>query len=143
MHKLNIKFVDKKNPFSIGKTDFWRNPNPVGWWKITTEGDCEGRTTRDLGTHWGHIVEILFSVAHKSMYGLYFSPVNQPEPKGQPQVQHTTSRKSIHVHADIESGAWNIGGQARIEWYKEFFDTTDVEVVESNYYASVKLILKE
>lgn len=21
-------------------------PSPIGWWKVTTEGDCEGRTTK-------------------------------------------------------------------------------------------------
>ena len=33
--------------------------NPFGIWHVTTEGDCEGRSTRDLGIHEGYIDEPL------------------------------------------------------------------------------------
>ena len=31
--------------------------NPYGIWEVTTEGDCEGRTTRRLGVYSGYIDE--------------------------------------------------------------------------------------
>ena len=34
-----------------------------GWWHVTTEGDDEGRTTRDLGYHYGYLDEIALRLA--------------------------------------------------------------------------------
>ena len=34
-----------------------------GTFKVTTEGDCEGKSTRDLGVHTGYIDEIAFALA--------------------------------------------------------------------------------
>lgn len=39
--------------------------NPFGIWHVTTEGDCEGRSTRDLGIHEGYIDEIALALADK------------------------------------------------------------------------------
>lgn len=54
----------------IPSSDF--NTNPVGMWEVTTEGDCEGRTTKQLGVHEGHIVDIARNLASQTGYGLHF-----------------------------------------------------------------------
>ena len=35
--------------------------NPYGIWIVTTEGDCEGRSTRHLGVFQGYIDDIAFA----------------------------------------------------------------------------------
>lgn len=42
--------------------------NPFGIWHVTTEGDCEGRSPRDLGFHEGYIDEIALALADKCFY---------------------------------------------------------------------------
>lgn len=51
--------------------------DPVGIWKVTTEADCEGRTTRELGFWEGHIADIAFYLADYCSYSLYFSRCDQ------------------------------------------------------------------
>lgn len=50
--------------------------NPFGIWHVTTEGDCEGRSPRDLGFHEGYIDEIALALADKCFYSLYFVAIN-------------------------------------------------------------------
>lgn len=47
--------------------------NPVGTWQVKTEGDCEGRTTKSLGYHRGHIVDIAKALADRAYYALHFT----------------------------------------------------------------------
>jgi hypothetical protein len=53
--------------------------NPVSIWKVTTEGDCEGRSTKELGIFKGHIVDIALSLADKSYYTLNFKETEHPK----------------------------------------------------------------
>ena len=50
--------------------------NPFGIWHVTTEGDCEGGSPRDLGFHEGYIDEIALALADKCFYSLYFVAIN-------------------------------------------------------------------
>jgi len=146
-HKLNIMLVEKTEKQRLfedyAKNDFWRNnPSPVGWWTVTTEGDCEGRIIRNLGTHWGHVAEIAFQLADKSMYELSFNPVtDKEEPKAIEKTITETLRKSVNISIDIKSGTWDMGSKNRVKWFRYFLDTNEVVVDESNYYASVILKL--
>lgn len=45
---MNAKPTADKNDKSKVKYN-----NPEAFWKVTTEGDCEGRSVRDLGVHFG------------------------------------------------------------------------------------------
>lgn len=47
---------------------------------VTTEGDCEGRSTTDLGIWEGDIADIAFHLADKSYYSLNFSPISVKKP---------------------------------------------------------------
>ena len=54
--------------------------NNYGIWNVTTEGDCEGRTMKNLGVWEGYVDEIAFELADKCFYKLYFKPtqINKP-----------------------------------------------------------------
>ncbi len=52
------------------------NSPAYGIWSVTTEGDCEGRTTTNLGIHQGFVDEIAFKLADKCYYYLRFEPVH-------------------------------------------------------------------
>lgn len=47
-------------------------------WKVTEDGDCEGRTTRTVGYYKGSVEEIALMLAHKGdpHYALMFTPVS-------------------------------------------------------------------
>jgi hypothetical protein len=50
----------------------------VGRWRVTTEGDCEGRTTWEFGVHVGHVADIAAALAPLAHYALDFKI--EPEP---------------------------------------------------------------
>lgn len=52
------------------------NDSPIGLWKVTTEGDCEGRTVRNLGMYKGHILDIAAELASSTMYVLNFKKMS-------------------------------------------------------------------
>ena len=55
----------------------------VGRWRVTTEGDCEGRSVRDLGVHEGHVADIAAVLAPLTGYSLHFAvepPATKPDP---------------------------------------------------------------
>lgn len=56
--------------------------SPVGLWRVSTEGDVEGRTNRDLGLWDGHVADIAALLADKAMYGLRFDHAEVTLPAG-------------------------------------------------------------
>ena len=72
--KLNLKIETKSPKSDIWGYDSLAKYNPIGWWNVSTEGDCEGRSTDQLGTHYGHVAEIAFALRKKSGYSLRFEP---------------------------------------------------------------------
>jgi hypothetical protein len=110
-------------------------PNAHGFWKVTTEGDCEGRTTTNLGTYEGYLDDIAFALANKAMYGLRFTYVNPAELKG----QHAKATK-IQVSLDIETGTWDMKGKERVEYFRKMLMGRDVYIKEGQYYACVELV---
>lgn len=115
--------------------------NPVGLWRVTTEGDDEGRTTEELGTHKGHIADIARELADQAHYGLYFQKAlelnDDPKPK-------KLKPKSVAVHLDIRSGTWDLDSKTRVAYFKKMLsDRRDISVSRSNYFASVVLNFKQ
>jgi len=100
-----------------------------GWWKVTTEGDCEGRTVKDLGIYQGYVDEIALSLGDKAYYKLMFEVANDP----------TTTRKAVvsevNVSFGIDSGTWDMSKHERINYIKEVFRGRPVSIKESPYYA--------
>jgi hypothetical protein len=105
-----------------------------GTWKVTTEGDCEGRTTRDLGTHEGYLDEIAFALADRAYYGLRFS---QAKPAKLDTKKPTGV--SVPVSLDIETGTWDLSGSERVKYFKKLLEGSHTIVKPSKYYACVEL----
>ena len=106
--------------------------SPVGWWKVTTEGDCEGRSVTHLGTHYGHICEIDLGLAGAAYYGLHFEEVAAPTSEQAPRDTAVVYLGSI---ADIKS---NIVTEAEARKLAEFLGA-DWSVVPHNYFQTVKV----
>lgn len=101
-----------------------------GTFKVTTEGDCEGRSTRDLGIHTGYIDQIAFALADKCFYTLNFTLV---EPKS---LDLTPKKDTVKISLDTESGAWEFNSKEAMAYFKDFFSDRDVEVVDTHGYGS-------
>lgn len=110
-----------------------RNPlylNSYGNWKVTTEGDCEGRTIRDLGTHLGHVDEIAFRLAGSMQggYSLQFQPaLSLPDP---------TPVSEVSVSLGVDSDTWDMKAEDRAEFVGlHMFRDRPVRVGPSNFHA--------
>ena len=105
--------------------------NVYGVWKVTTEGDCEGRSTRDLGTHIGYIDEIAFALADKCYYSLSFKAIDP--------IDMTPKRKNVNIHLCIDSGTWNMEPKNRAIEIGNLMKNRPVTVSESNFAYCVTL----
>lgn len=68
-----------------------------GFWEVTTEGDCEGRSVSRLGIYEGYIDEIALALADRCYYSLCFRPI---DPRA---LDLTPKRKSVEISFDIGS----------------------------------------
>lgn len=98
-------------------------PSTFGIWEVTTEGDCEGRTTLNLGIHEGFIDEIAFKLADQVGYKLRFTWVDA---KRVNEMHAVTTE--VHISLAIA------------EIFGHFLNGRDVEVEDGQFYASVKLL---
>lgn len=106
-----------------------------GFWHVTTEGDCEGRSIRDLGVHQGHIDEIAFALASVCCYSLKFEAVDVTA------WQWRTPATSVSIGLGINDGprTWHMTPQARADWFREFLADRPVTVRTGMYFASVEI----
>ena len=51
----------------------WNHPD--GYWQVTTEADCEGRSHRTIGFFKGNYADIAFALADKCGYSLHFTRI--------------------------------------------------------------------
>jgi hypothetical protein len=110
-------------------------PNAHGTWIVTTEGDEEGRSTRQLGTHTGYLDEIAFKLASQAYYGLQFNPV---DPQKIEKIGKSGTK--VQVSLGIESGTWDMDAHARVGYFKQMLAGRDVLVEPGQYYACVLLV---
>lgn len=103
--------------------------NPYGTWKVTTEGDVEGRSISYLGTFTGFIDEIALHLADKCFYSLRFE-------KTETVKEYKPKADSVNVSLDIDSGTWDMNSKEIMEVMKEVFKNRPVQIKESNYYTS-------
>ena len=94
-----------------------------GLWKVTTEGDVEGRTINDLGTYFGNISEIALHLADKAYYGLNFRKV-------EPIDKYIPSKNAVHVSIS------GVKVDEDFNMLKESFKGYPVVIEKSNYYNS-------
>ena len=102
-----------------------------GTWEVTTEGDVEGRTTKNLGNFTGYIDEIALYLANKCYYSLHFKkvvPITSFQPTG----------SKVSVQLDISSGTWdnNIHSEKGLNEIRKVFAGRPVKIEDSNFYAS-------
>lgn len=106
-----------------------------GTWCVTTEGDCEGRSTVQLGTYTGYIDELALALADKAYYELHFQMVN-PE-----ALDMTPKKTKVMVQLGIDSGTWDLKGEDRAKYVRKMLkDRNLVKVVASPSYAGFELV---
>lgn len=108
--------------------------SPVGWWEVTTEGDCEGRTIKRLGIHEGHIADIAAKLANQVGYSLSFE-------KAKPQKVELKNRNtsvSISLNYIIGSDFSSKDRQIVLNrWLRSKKALNNYTVEEGRYYNSV------
>lgn len=111
--------------------------NPVGTWHVTTEGDCEGKTIKDLGVHTGHVADIARALGSRSYYALQFEPVLTSDTFVPEECQ------SVNVRMGVDSGTWNMTVEDRLRWMRNFLSATSAKcslsVIPGQYFSSVTL----
>jgi hypothetical protein len=140
-HLINVKYIPEKKTFNPANNSY---NNPIGVWHVTTEGDVEGYTTKDLGVWYGHVCNIAFHLAHKSSYKLEFTPVSSMNYSTVSGVT-VSKNKNVDISMNIDSNTWNLTPKNRVKWFENFLNldnSSNIEVKESNYYAAVSLKLK-
>lgn len=142
--KLNITIEreDPKNNITGYKTI--AKHNPIGWWSVTTEGDCEGRGTRDIGAFYGHVAEIAFSNRQKACYTLGFEPIyDMVDLKFRPDVvvKANNDETEIKVHIRFSYSMLN-GTTPNPKAIAVWMDADGIVVSKSNYYDSILLTMK-
>lgn len=128
-----IKSTQKRNQNFKGEMEKNMNRKEYtnyGTFNVTTEGDCEGRSIKNLGTYTGYIDEIAFALADKCCYTLCFKLV-EPE-----SFDLTPKKDTVNISLDIDSGAWDLNIEDATEYLKNFFANRDVEVVDVRGYGS-------
>src|SRR5271155_5056847 len=89
---VEAKLDGKKRPYTS-----------YGTWHVTTEGDCEGKSVKDLGVHTGFIDEIAFALGSQAYYSLTFELAKElPDPVKVKPVG------TVNVVLNIDSGTWDM-----------------------------------
>lgn len=104
------------------------NHSVYGTFKVTTEGDAEGRSARNLGIYRGFIDEIAFALADKCYYSLSFSPVVVEE------LDTTPTRDTVNISLELDNDLFSMNLTETKSFFQEFFKDRDVEVVEACGY---------
>lgn len=107
-----------------------------GIWHVTTEGDCEGRSVKDLGVWEGYIDDIAFQLADQCYYSLKFKAVDLSAlTKTIPSL-----RKEVNVSFDIDSNTWDLASVDLGGLASDLFRDRPVTVQDSRYHASFTLV---
>lgn len=107
--------------------------SPIGLWKVTTEGDVEGRSTTLLGEHYGHVADIAFSLADRNFYSLDFVRL----PSDRDILLKDSGRKAVHIRVRDLKGNTISSNPGLVQ--NMIKDKPEIKVTKSNYYTSVKL----
>lgn len=150
-YKLNLSPVLKAPIAAPAKPKF--PVSPIGWWNVTTEGDEEGRSTKQLGDYYGHIAEIAFHLADKCFYTLQFRESKKlwSEPCDEHgdaiNFKYYAKSKNVWISFDIASDTWNLTPERRAVWVDKFLNAEGITVTGrseyATYYAGAYLTLKD
>lgn len=138
-HKELKKFSDEELEREIQRRKNICYKSPKGLWEVTTEGDCEGKTTLHLGVYKGHVVDIALRLANKSYYGLHFKPAEE--------IPEEPTRESVHISLGYDSGVSKIEKNSRLkkvdEWMRKEDSRFDYQLKNSNYHTSFVISYKK
>lgn len=108
-----------------------------GFWEVTTEGDCEGKSVSRLGIYEGYIDEIALALADRCYYSLCFRPI---DPRA---LDLTPKRKSVEISFDIGSNTWNMDNDGIVAAFKEVLKDRPVYVHKGRLFSSVNISTEE
>jgi len=125
-----------KNPAAINLSSAYKSS--YGLWEVSTEGDCEGRSTTQLGKYFGHMDEIALFLADRCFYSLQMNKIaDDCYDFGEP------TKKGVYVQLGIKSDTWDMDGDHRAEVIGEAYKDRPINVREGKYYASVYISQKD
>jgi|TARA_R100000750_G_C2335181_1_gene91815 hypothetical protein len=104
-----------------------------GLWEVTTEGDCEGRTTRNLGIYEGYVDDIALTLADQAYYKLSFKQAVKVIKKGS---KPTNEKVIVSLQYGILDEALSFADMFSL------FKDRPVVVEKNSSYRSVALISK-
>ncbi|GAV11393.1 hypothetical protein [Paenibacillus sp. NAIST15-1] len=87
MNKLREEIELKQRELDILEKD---NFNPLGKWRISTEGDCEGRSKKQLGDYTGNLLDIVKQLSNQAFYSLDCERVEYLH------TEHKKESKEVH-----------------------------------------------
>lgn len=144
--ELKWRKADRDRKAAMSSPDFRRvsEIDPVGLWKVTTEGDVEGRSVKDLGTWPGHIADIAFALADQAGSVLQFQRVN---PKELEISKSAMPLDRVAIRLDCGTGAWDLKQSVRVTAYQKIISKSAAQVscyvCENDSFASVSLVRKK
>ena len=110
-----------------------------GFWEVSTEGDCEGKTSKKLGIHKGYLDEVALHLGNKACYGLYIKEATDKNPL----LRLEPNCNSVNISLDIKTNTWDLSPSQRAIEIGKFLKDRPVVVSQSNYHACVTLTSKE
>lgn len=125
--KLNLKYVEPIVQQNI--TPPTPKLSPIGWWQVTTEGDCEGWSVKQLGTYYGHLAEIAFHLADKAYYCLTFWPKIGPIVEERPEYTCSSTEVWISFAGDVPNSLSQNNGESLTNAVRKFLDCSEQVVV--------------
>jgi hypothetical protein len=117
LERRRIESTKIKVHDELEKVKAWA-PSPTGLWKVTTEGDCEGRSTKDLGIHEGHIADIAFALSNQVFYKLCFSPAKIVD------IHNVRDIRDVSISLDIGSKTWDLKPDDRVSVISSFLHSS-------------------
>ena len=119
--------------------------SPVGKWHVTTENDVEGRSTKDLGIHEGHVADIAAALRKHNFYSLKFEPaVRVPSTK----LDTEKGAFKINISFPIDTDTWGSNKAARADAIHRWLGTANTKQIhyldtgECNYYAASTIFIR-
>lgn len=112
--------------------------NVYGVWQVTTEGDCEGRSTNRLGIYNGYIDEIALMLADSAYYSLTFEPVIPRE-----VTNRVTKKDYVDVRFGSTSGLRDMTSDEKLAVLSEIFKERNVNISDTNTYGCFKISKKK
>ena len=94
--------------------------NLYGLWKVTTEGDEEGRTTKSLGIYEGWVDEIALYLSDKCYYSLTFTAYHiNKVPVSSNYIKK--DKAQVNVKFNIDSKTWDLSAHDRAKLISNLF----------------------